>query len=84
MGILIIILIVLSSLCLYRIWRGPTIPDRMVAIHIFGILVVGLCGIWAVIFKMDFLIDIALTWVLLAFIGTLALAKYLSGKKFDE
>lgn len=84
MNILVIVLIVLSFLCLYRIWRGPTIPDRMVAIYIFGILVVGLCGLWAMSFKTDFLIDIALTWVLLSFIGTLALAKYLSGKKFDE
>lgn len=84
MSILVIALIVLSFFCLYRVWRGPTIPDRMVAIDILGILVVGLCGLWAVSFKMDFLIDIALAWILLAFIGTLALAKYLSGKKFDE
>jgi multicomponent Na+:H+ antiporter subunit F len=46
--------------------------------------VVGICALWAVIFKLDFLIDIALAWILLAFIGTLALAKYLSGKKFNE
>ena len=84
MSILVTALIVLSFFCLYRVWRGPTIPDRIVAIDILGILVVGLCGLWAVSFEMDFLIDIALAWILLAFIGTLALAKYLSGKRFDE
>ena len=81
---LIIILIVLCFLCLYRTWRGPTIPDRMVAIDILGILVIGICALMAVITKRDFLIDIALSWIFLSFIGTLALAKYLSGRKFNE
>jgi len=71
-------------LCSYRIWRGPTIADRMVAIDILGILVVGICALLAVTTKRDFLIDIALAWIFLSFIGTIALAKYLSGRKFDE
>lgn len=71
-------------MCSYRIWRGPTIADRMVAIDILGILVVGICALLAVTTKRDFLIDIALAWIFLSFIGTIALAKYLSGRKFDE
>ncbi len=84
MNTLIIILIVLCYFCLYRAWRGPTIPDRMVAIDILGILVVGICALLAIQTSRDFLIDIALAWIFLSFIGTLALAKYLSGRKFDE
>ncbi len=71
-------------LCLYRAWRGPTVADRMVAIDILGILVVGLCPLWAVYTKRTFLIDIALAWVVMSFIGTLALAKYLGGQQLDE
>jgi multicomponent Na+:H+ antiporter subunit F len=56
----------------------------MVAIDILGILVVGICALMAVVTKRDFLIDIALAWIFLSFIGTLTLAKYLSGRKFDE
>ncbi len=84
MHTLLLILIILCFLCLFRAWRGPTIPDRMVAIDILGILVVGICAILAVTTKRKFLIDVALAWIFLSFIGTLALAKYLSGKKFDE
>ena len=84
MDILIIILIILCYLCLYRAWRGPTIPDRMVAIDILGILVAGICALLAITTRRNFLIDIALAWIFLSFIGTLALAKYLSGRKFDE
>lgn len=71
-------------LCFYRAVTGPTIPDRMVAIDILGILVVSLCALLAILFHRDFLIDIALAWILLAFVGTLALAKALSGKQLDD
>lgn len=71
-------------LCLYRAWRGPTVADRMVAIDILGILVVGLCPLWAVYTKRTFLMDIALAWLLLSFIGTITLAKYLGGQQLDD
>jgi len=76
--------IALSGVCLYRIIRGPTIPDRMVAVDIFGILVVGVCAIIAIQTGKKYIIDIGIAWVILSFIGTLTLAKYLSGKKLNE
>jgi len=84
MQILILILVILCFFCLYRAWRGLTIPDRMVAIDIMAILVVGICALLAVYTGREFLIDVALAWIFLGFIGTLALAKYLSGRKFNE
>jgi multicomponent Na+:H+ antiporter subunit F len=74
----------LCALCLYRIVRGPSIPDRMVAIDILGILVVGICALLAVITDKHFLIDIGIAWIILSFIGTLTLAKYLEGRKLNE
>lgn len=82
--ILVLILIINCFLCLFRAWRGLTIPDRMVAIDILGILVVGICALLAVYTRREFLIDVALAWIFISFIGTLALAKCLSGRKFDE
>ncbi len=79
-----IILIICCFACLIRAWRGPSIPDRMVAIDIMGVLAVGITAVWAVITDRDFYIDIALAWIFLSFIGTLALAKYLSHKTLDE
>lgn len=84
MDIFIIILLGLCFLCLLRAALGPTLADRMVAIDIFGILVVGICVLLAVKIEREFLIDIALAWIFMSFIGTIALAKYLEGKKFDE
>ncbi|HAX92931.1 MAG TPA: hypothetical protein DCY25_03105 [Bacteroidales bacterium] len=82
--ILLYIQIALSGLCLYRIIMGPTIPDRMVAIDIFGILVVGICAIISVQTGKSFILDIGIAWIILSFIGTLTLAKYLSGKKLNQ
>jgi multicomponent Na+:H+ antiporter subunit F len=82
--ILLYIQIGLSFVCLYRIIRGPTIPDRMVGIDIFGILVVGICAIISVLTEKSFILDIGIAWIILSFIGTITLAKYLSGKKLSE
>ncbi len=82
--VLLYIQIALSGLCLFRIIIGPTIPDRMVGIDIFGILVVGICAIISIQTEKSFILDIGIAWIILSFIGTLTLAKYLSGKKLNE
>lgn len=82
--ILLYIQIGLCVFCLYRIIMGPTVADRMVGIDIFGILVVGICAILAITTESMFLLDIAIAWIILSFIGTLTLAKYLTGKKLNE
>jgi multicomponent Na+:H+ antiporter subunit F len=82
--VLLYMQIAMSAVCLYRIIRGPTIPDRMVGIDIFGILVVGICAIIAIQSGKSFILDIGIAWIILSFIGTLTLAKYLSGKKLNE
>ncbi len=82
--IFLYVLIILSFFCLYRIIRGPSVADRMVGIDIFGILVVGICALLVIKTGRGFIIDIAITWAILSFIGTLTLAKYLTGKKLNE
>jgi Multisubunit Na+/H+ antiporter, MnhF subunit len=84
LNILLYVQIALSGICLYRIIRGPTIPDRMVGVDIFGILVVGICAIISIQTERSFILDIGIAWIILSFLGTLTLAKYLSGKKLNE
>ncbi len=81
---LLLPIMVCCFFCLYRIYKRPTSADRIVAIDILGILVVGFCALATVAVKRRFLMDIALAWAILGFIGTLALAKYLEGRNFDE
>jgi multicomponent Na+:H+ antiporter subunit F len=83
-NIFFIILGICGFMCLLRILLGPTAPDRTVAIDILGIVVVGFCALMAVKTGQDFYINIAIAWALLSFIGTIALAKYLEGRGYDE
>jgi multicomponent Na+:H+ antiporter subunit F len=78
------ILLLAAGLCLYRIGRGPTAADRVVAVDILGILIVGLCAILGIATGRSWYIDIGIAWALQSFISTLALAKYLEGKRLEE
>ncbi|HOD83577.1 MAG: Na(+)/H(+) antiporter subunit F [Planctomycetes bacterium ADurb.Bin126] len=77
------VLLLSSLLCLFRISRGPTAPDRAVAIDILGTLVVGFCCIMALWTGREFYVNIAIAWALISFVATLALAKYLEGRPYD-
>ena len=73
-----------AALCLYRVFKGPTAPDRAVAIDMLGILIVGFCAILSIATGRDWYIDIGIAWALQSFISILALGKYLEGRRFDE
>ena len=77
-------LLMVCFLVLIRLCYGPTPADRAAAIEILGIIVIGFCGIMALVYKRDIYLDIAIAWALQAFIGTLAMAKYLEGRSFDD
>ena len=73
-----------AFLVLFRILKGPTAADRAVASDVLGILIVGVCAIFAVFTGKSWYMDIAIAWALQSFIGILALAKYLEGRDFDD
>jgi len=84
LGRALYILILACFLLLYRILKGPTGADRIVAIDILGIMIVGLCAVLTISTNRSWYIDIGIAWALQSFISTLALSKYLEGRDFDE
>ncbi|MBU0549221.1 MAG: cation:proton antiporter [Candidatus Omnitrophica bacterium] len=78
------VLIICALFCLWRILRGPTPADRIVAIDILGILILGFCALLGISTGRDWYIDIGIAWALQSFISSLALAKYLEGRNLDE
>ncbi|MDD4980151.1 MAG: cation:proton antiporter [Candidatus Omnitrophica bacterium] len=78
------ILLFCGVFCLWRVLKGPTAVDRVVAIDILGIIIVGFCAILGIPTGRDWYIDIGIAWALQSFISILALAKYLEGKNFEE
>ncbi|SDK52607.1 multicomponent Na+:H+ antiporter subunit F [Sediminibacillus albus] len=64
-------------LLLIRAIKGPTNPDRAVALDAIGINLMALVGLIAVLLVTTKLNDIVLLIGILLFIGTIALAKFI-------
>ncbi|PAV28983.1 Na(+)/H(+) antiporter subunit F [Virgibacillus profundi] len=64
-------------LLLYQIIKGPTQPDRAVALDTIGINLMGIAGILSIFLATTKLTDVVLLIGILGFLGTLAIAKYL-------
>ncbi len=65
-------------LTLVRLWRGPTLGDRIMALDLMMVLAVGLIAAFAVLTGFTLYIDIAIALGLVGFLSTIALARYLA------
>jgi multicomponent Na+:H+ antiporter subunit F len=63
----------------YRVIAGPSQADRVIALDAIGVNIVGLILVLGIKSDNRVYVDAALVIALLAFMGTVALAKYLSG-----
>ena len=59
-----------------RLVKGPTLPDRIVAMDLFGVLVVGLIVVLAGWSGVRATLDAAIVIALVGFLGTIAYATY--------
>jgi multicomponent Na+:H+ antiporter subunit F len=59
-----------------RLVKGPTLPDRIVAMDLFGMLVVGLIVVLAGRSGVRATLDAAIVIALIGFLGTVAYATY--------
>lgn len=78
------VLILCAVMCFYRVIKGPASPDRIVAVDMLGMLIVGFCAIFTISTGRSWYIDIGIAWALQSFITMLAFGKYFEGKDFDE
>lgn len=77
------VLVVLVIPCAYRVWVGPTAADRLQAMDTITTLLIGIIVILALLQGIGMFIDVAIGLAAFAFIGTIALARYISeGKVF--
>jgi len=84
MTILIVLLVLGAFFCLYRALRGPSIPDRAIAVDIMAVIFSCITALMALRYKLAYLLDISIALAVVAFVATLALAKYLEGRSLDD
>ncbi|KZZ83382.1 MULTISPECIES: Na(+)/H(+) antiporter subunit F1 [Bacillaceae] len=80
-----LLILALSTLFyFYRLVKGPTVPDRVVALDAIGINLIGLTGVTSVLLKTNAFLDVILLLGILAFIGTVAFSKFLEKGEIIE
>lgn len=72
-----------------RLVLGPSLPDRVVALDLASVLVVGFVGVFAVVTREAAYLDVSIALALVAFLGTVALARFVeraaaAGTRYDQ
>jgi multicomponent Na+:H+ antiporter subunit F len=67
-----------TLLCAYRVVRGPTTPDRVVALDTIGTNVVAIAVLWAMIRARGLFVDVSLVLAIIGFVSTIAVARYVT------
>ena len=71
-------------LVLIRLFMGPTLYDRVLALNSFGTLAVLMISVVGFLFGRPDFLDIALLYALLNFIGTIAILKFFRYKEIGD
>jgi multicomponent K+:H+ antiporter subunit F len=65
-------------LCTWRLWRGPSAPDRILAIDTLYINVAALVILLGLTWQTALLFEAALIVAMLGFVSTVALARFIT------
>jgi multicomponent Na+:H+ antiporter subunit F len=71
------VLALAAVLTFIRLVKGPTLPDRVIAIDLIGVLMVCLLVVMAGISAQQAFLDVAMVVALISFVGTVAYARYI-------
>jgi multicomponent Na+:H+ antiporter subunit F len=72
-----ILLSIALLLAMVRLVLGPSLPDRVVALDLIAVIVVGLIILYDIETELPVFLDAAIMLALVGFAGTVAFAKYL-------
>lgn len=80
-----LVLISLSMLALiYRVIKGPSIPDRVIALDALGVNLIAVIALISIMLDTYAYLEVILLLGILAFIGTIAMAKFLEKGEIIE
>lgn len=83
--VLMVGIIIIIGLMLIRVYKGPSIYDRLNGVFVIGIdviMVILLVGF--IDGRVDMYVDIAISYGILGFLSTVIIAKFLGGKQNDR
>jgi len=78
------LLIVAMMLAFIRLLRGPSLPDRVMALDLLTVITVGFCALHAIAADEPVFIDVAIALALVAFLATVAFARYAERRRLRD
>lgn len=75
------ILLAALAISLFRLYKGPTISDRIAAMDLIASITMGFILVYSVTIKEPMYFDIVIIISLISFISTVAISTYLNQKK---
>lgn len=80
-----LILVILSAGgLLYRVGKGPTVPDRLIALDAIGVMLISITALLSIIFDTEFFIEVILLIAIISFIGTVSFSKFIEKGEIIE
>jgi multicomponent Na+:H+ antiporter subunit F len=64
-----------------RLVRGPSLPDRVVALDLLALLGIGIIATYAIVVNQAVFLDVATVLALIAFLATVAFAYYIERRE---
>lgn len=78
------ILMVSLILVFIRLFKGPNVVDRVIALDLLITIGIGVIAIYCISTKQDTFLDVGLILALIAFLGTVAFSFYLERKENND
>ncbi|WZL81653.1 monovalent cation/H+ antiporter complex subunit F [Vallitaleaceae bacterium 9-2] len=78
-----IFFVIFSLMTLYYLFlliKGPSVWDRLLAFNLFSVTMIIVMIIYALMENLDYLLDIAIVYALLGFIGIVFMARFIQRK----
>jgi multicomponent Na+:H+ antiporter subunit F len=78
------ILLVSLVLVFIRLYKGPQVVDRVIALDLLITIGIGVITVYSISTQQFTFLDVALILALIAFLGTIAFSYYLERKEKDD
>jgi multicomponent Na+:H+ antiporter subunit F len=78
------ILLIALFLAFARLVRGPSLPDRVVALDLIAVTTAAFIAVYAIDSGQPVFLDAAIVLGLITFLGTVAFAQYVERRARDE
>ncbi|MBE1556372.1 Na(+)/H(+) antiporter subunit F1 [Sporosarcina limicola] len=80
-----LVLVILSMMgLLYRVFCGPSIPDRLIALDAIGVMIISATALLSILFATRFFIEVILLIAIISFIGTVSFSKFIEKGEIIE